>query len=952
LSERQPEEIADAIAILAMACRLPGAANPDELWSNLAAGKESITFFSGDEMVAAGVPPAMAHHPAYVGAKGVLASPDLFDGELFGFTPRDAERTDPQHRILLECAWEALETAGYGGEVQAGPVGVFVGSEVSGYGATHPSDIEQILGAGSSFLATRISYKLNLRGPSYAVQTACSTSLVAVHLAVKSLLDGECDMALAGGVSLRLPQDSGYLYQEGGIYSPDGHCRAFDVDGRGTVAGNGAGIVLLKRLDDALEDGDPVHCVILASAVNNDGSAKIGFTAPSVEGQARCIAEAVALARIEPASIGYIEAHGTGTPLGDPIEVAALNQAFGLGPASRDTCALGTLKASLGHLGAAAGVAGLIKAALAVERGQIPPTVHFRSPNPAIDFAGGPFFVNHRLMPWPRRETPRRAGVSSFGIGGTNAHVILEEAPRATPPALAEAPAARDPWQLLPVSARSAAALDQAAARLAAYLATYPDVDLADVAHTLQTGRRSFEQRRFVVATGPSEAAAALAGPPHGKPSARSSGGTPAVAFLFPGQGALVAGLGRQLYATERVFRDEIDRASQTLRAAYGFDPRPTLFAGGETTGRHRESERALAGGKGPGTRGGQGPADRLSAETAFAQAVLFVFEHALARLWMALGIEPAALLGHSAGEYAAACIAGVFSYDDALRLVAERGALMQRLPRGAMLAMALTEEEALPLVGPDLSLAAVNAPNRVVISGREEAIAALAVRLRGRGVPCRRLEALHAFHSADVEPLASSFAALVRTVPRRPPRIPLLSNVTGTWMTVAEGLDPEHWARHMRQPVRFAAGVETLAQDPDRVWLEVGPGETLSAFVRQSLLPAGRRERIVASLPGDGGAEQASLFRAVGHLWSCGARIDWRALHGAKRRRVRLPHYPFQRRSFWLPRDAVQQAVASHEEHLIARQLSLLSRQLDVLERRDLGGGNGDEAGLERSAP
>jgi phthiocerol/phenolphthiocerol synthesis type-I polyketide synthase E len=939
LSEPEAAGIEDGVAILAMVCRLPGAGGIEELWANLAAGVESISLFSKADLAAAGVPPALVHHPAYVGAKGVLADPDRFDAELFGFTPREAERTDPQHRILLECAWEALETAGYGAQDQHGPVGVFVGSEVSGYGALHPSDIEEILGAGSGFLATRISYKLNLRGPSCTVQTACSTSLVAVHLAVKSLLDGECDMALAGGVSLRLPQESGYLYQDGGIYSPDGHCRAFDAGASGTVAGNGAGIVLLKRLEDALADGDPMHGVIRASVVNNDGAAKIGFTAPSVDGQARCIAEALALARVEPASIGYVEAHGTGTPLGDPIEVEALNQAFGLGPESRGSCALGTIKASVGHLGAAAGVAGLIKAMLVVERGEIPPSPYFRAPNPRIDFAAGPFHVNGCLAPWPRHAAPRRAGVSSFGIGGTNAHLILEEAPAAARPA-----ASSRPWQLLPLSARSATALSAAAERLAGFLETHPGLDLGDVAYTLQLGRRSFEHRRFAVGASLHDAAAALAGKPRRMPARRWAGDTPAIALLFPGQGAQAAGLGRELYQREGVFRQEIDRGSELLGAAHGFDPRPALFTG------------------------------RL-ADTAVAQPSLFVFEHALARLWLAWGIEPSALLGHSVGEYTAACLAGVFSFADALHLVAERGALMQRLPRGAMLAVALAEEEAVEVLRPGLSLAAVNAPGRVVISGPQAAVETLAGQLRGRGIPSRRLAVSHAFHSADVEPILGGFAARVRAVPRQPPRIPFLSNLTGAWITAAEATDPEYWARQMRQPVRFAAAVRRLAEDPDRLWLEVGPGDALSALVRQALPHGEGRERVVASLPGNGeSAETASLLQAVGQLWSCGARIDWRALHAGERRRVRLPPYPFQRRSYWLRRDAGTEAAAAEREprsasepapiamqetgagaapgsteRLVARQLALLSRQLDLLEDRlrepeggDLPGGAG----------
>lgn len=925
MPDLRPEGIQDGVAVLAMACRLPGAAGVEQLWANLAAGAESITFFSPAEVVATGrVPRALAEDPHYVGAKGVLAHPDRFDAELFGLTPGAAERMDPQHRILLECAWEALEVAGYGAPEQSCPVGVFAGCDVSEY-CPPAVDVEGIVAGGHDFLATRISYKLNLQGPSYTVQTACSTSLVAVHLAVKSLLDGECDMALAGGVCLRPPQERGYLYQEGGIYSPDGHCRPFDVDARGTVGGNGAGIVVLKRLEDALADGDAMHAVLLASAVNNDGASKVGYAAPSVEGQARCIREALALARVDAASIAYVEAHGTGTPVGDPIEVAALNQAFGLGPASRGTCALGALKSSVGHLGAAAGVAGLIKAILALDREAIPPSPYFRRPNPRVDFAGGPFYVNPRLVPWPRGGSARRAGVSSFGVGGTNAHVILEEAP---PPAPPRAPAR--PWHLLPLSAQSEAALVAATERLAEFLETHLELDLADVAYTLQLGRRRFPHRRFAVCAELNGAAAAL----RGAALRRCDEGRPAVAFLFPGQGALAAGMGRELYQREAVFRHEIDHGCGLLQAVCGFDPRLALFAApdGDTT--------------------------RRLATTSIEQPILFLLEHALARLWMAWGIEPAALLGHSVGEYTAACLAGVFSFPDALRLVAARGALMEGLPPGAMLAVAMPEEEAQDLLGPGLSLAAVNAPGRVVVAGAVEVIEALARRLRAGAVGCRQLSAQHAFHSADVEPILGQFAAQVRAVPRSAPQVPMLSNVTGTWITAAEATDTEYWVRHMRQTVRFAAGVRQLAEDPNRFWLEAGPGETLSLLVRQTLSPSQGGGRVAASLPAARGkAEIAALLAAAGQLWAQGARLNWPALHDGKRHRVHLPPYPFQRRSYWLRRapvaldgppvpetaavacDTGQEAaateIAQRDCSVVVHQLAVLARQLDLLEER-----------------
>ncbi len=871
-------DLQDRIAILSMACRAPGAAGVDELWRNLEAGVESISSFSDAELREAGVPARLLADPAYVKAWGVMRGGDLFDAALFGFTPREAERTDPQHRVLLECAWEALEAAGYGQEAQAGPAGVFVGADatdhLSALAAGSGAGMEELIGAGTGFLATRLSYKLNLSGPSLTVQTACSTSLVALHLACKSLLDGECDLALAGGVALRLPEERGYRYQEGGIYSPDGHCRAFDAAAAGTVGGHGAGVVLLKRLEDALDDGDPVRAVVLASAMNNDGAAKVGFTAPSVEGQARVIAEALALARIEPGSVGYVETHGTGTPLGDPIEIAALTQAFraAAGRGGGGSCALGSIKTNLGHLGSAAGVLGLIKAVLALEREAIPPSLHFQAPNPRIDLAGGPFYVASRLVPWPRGPRPRRAGVSSFGIGGTNVHVVLEEAPLPTPP-----PASR-PWHLLPVSARTETALEAAAGRLAGHLAVHPELAPADVAFTLQAGRRAFEHRAFAVCAGLAEAPAALRSAPR---RARLPG-TPEVAFLFPGQGAQRPGAGREVYAREEVFRREVDRCCEILREPLGFDLREALFAPPE------DPEAA----------------ERLR-RTAVAQPALFVLEHALASLWISWGVVPAALLGHSVGEYTAACLAGVFDLETALGLVAARGAMMQELPAGAMLAVPLPERELAGLLAPGMALAAVNAPGRCVASGPEEAVAGLEERLRERGVPSRRLATSHAFHSSVVEPVLAPFEDQVRAAAPRPPRVPFLSNVTGDWITAAEATDPVYWARHLRATVRFADGARRLAEEPSRLFLEVGPGDTLTRLARQSLGPfAAGRDVAFATLPGAGGTpEAAALLDAAGRLWCAGARIDWTALHDGPRRRVPLPAYPFERRSHRLRR-------------------------------------------------
>jgi amino acid adenylation domain-containing protein len=881
---------AGGIAIIGMAGRFPGAEGVSELWENLRAGVESITHFTDEELIAAGVDPARLAHPAYVRAAGALDGADLFDAELFGINPREAEVMDPQHRIFLECAWHALEDAGYGSEEGRGAVGVFAGTTFSTYvlyadqeALATVGSLQALIGNDKDHLATRVSYKLGLKGPSVGVQTACSTSLVATHLACQSLRNGECDLALAGGVSIAVPLKRGYLYQEGSIASPDGHCRAFDAAAGGTVGGNGAGVVVLKRLEEALADGDPVYAVIKGSAINNDGADKVGYTAPSLEGQAAVIAEAQEMAGVAPETIGYVEAHGTGTRLGDPIEIAALTRAFRRGTAKTGFCAVGSIKTNIGHLDAGAGVAGLIKAALAVEEGFLPPSLNFEQPNPEIDFAASPFYVNAEPRRWPGQEGPRRAGVSSFGIGGTNSHVVLEEAPPPLP-----AGAARD-WQLLVLSARTGSALDRLAASLAAHLRRHPDLPLADVAHTLQTGRKRLSHRRVLTARTSEEAAAVLAGG-QGLDRAEEATRRPVV-FLFPGQGSQYAGMGRELYEREELFRREVDRCAEILAPHLGLDLRSILFPDGGDAGE---------------------AAERLR-QTALTQPALFVIEYALARLWMSWGMRPQAMLGHSIGEYVAACLAGVFSLADALALVAARGQLIQELPGGAMLSVPLPEAELAGWLGEDLSLAAVNAPDLCVVAGPEEAIEQLAERLAGAGHQGRRLHTSHAFHSRLMEPAFERFTALVAAVERRAPAIPWVSNLTGTWIEPGEAADPSYWARQMRATVRFSAGLERLLEDPAALLLEVGPGNTLTQLARRQ--SEGRTLLSSLRAPRETGSDVELLLRTLGRLWLAGAAVDWQGFHApARRRRLHLPAYPFERRRYWIEGSAVAGAARPRE--------------------------------------
>jgi acyl transferase domain-containing protein len=873
-----------SIAIIGMSARFPGAKNPTEFWHNLRDGVESIRFFSDSELEAAGVPPTTLRQPNYVRAKARLDDADLFDAALFGINPREAELMDPQHRVFLECCWEALEDAGYDPDSYSGAIGVYAGASLNTYlfNICSQSELVRIVGGfqiaignDKDFIPTRAAYKLNLHGPALNIQTACSTSLVAVHIAYQSLLCHQCDIALAGGVSITMPLEAGYLYQEGGIASPDGHCRAFDWRAQGTVGGNGAGVVVLKRLSEALADGDQIYAVIRGSAINNDGAAKIGYTAPSVDGQAAVIREALGMAGLEAEDISYVEAHGTATPLGDPIEIAALSKAFQASTKRKRYCAIGSVKTNIGHLDAAAGVAGLIKTVLALQHREIPASLHFEQPNPKIDFADSPFYVNTELRPWELERGLRRAGVSSFGIGGTNAHLIVEEAPP---------PPQRGPsreWQLLVLSAGTGTALERQTVRLSEHLDQHPELHLADVAYTLQVGRRRLEHRRMLICRDLTEAVTILAeGDTRRIFTAHEERRDRSVVFMFPGAGSQHVNMGRELYEREPFFRHQVDHCSELLASRLGFDLRHVLYPASQT-----------------GEGAGSGYDDQEKGQVA-----LFVVEYALARLLMHYGVHPKAMLGHSFGEYAAACISGVLTLEDTLIVVTDRSRLVQSLPQGAMLAVAIAEEEAQRHITPEVSLAAVNGPSLCVFSGAVPIIEDLERKLIGSRIVCCRLPVSRAFHSSLIESILEQFAETIHCVSLKRPKIPYISSLTGTWIRPEEATSPKYWIRQFRETVRFADGLDKLTIDKASIFLEVGPGTTLRDLARKH--PGARKQAaLLTSLPR---ADQTDSIRymleTLGRLWLSGVQLNWANFHGeSKPQRISLPSYPFERQRFWV---------------------------------------------------
>ena len=876
------------IAIIGMAGRFPKAKNIGEYWDNLINGRECYTQLTDEQIIASGVDPELLKDPDYVKVSPILEDYDKFDAHFFGYTPREVSMMDPQQRLFLECCWEAFEDGGYNPDIYDEPVGVFGGCAINSYmifSGVHKrfytEFLSSVVGNDNSFLANRVSFQLNLNGPAVSVQTACSSSLVSVHLAVKSLLSGECSMALAGGVAVWVPHEAGHMYKEGSVFTKDGHCRTFDAKATGTMFGNGAGVVLLKRLDDAINEGDTIHAVIKSTAVNNDGAKKTDYTAPSVDGQAEVVVEALANAGVSAEDISYVETHGTGTFIGDPIEIRALTKAYEAFTDRKGYCGIGSVKPNIGHLDAGAGAAGLIKTVMALKHKMIPPSINFDEPNPALDLENSPFYVNTTLRKWESPDgSPLLAGLTSLGMGGTNAHIILQEAPVTVKPAV------KDQWPLLlNFSAKKESALDDYASKLAGFIKASPEISLPNVAYSLQKGRKGFIHRRFLVAESRDDAIQKLENLPSASVKTFSDQVYDRqVVFMFPGQASQYVNMGLDLYKSNPVFKQNLDTCAETLKPILDVDIRDLIYP------QPGDEERA----------------SKQLQNTIYTQPAIFSIEYSLARVWMDLGIEPVAVIGHSMGEFTAACVAEVFDLETGLKLIAMRGQIMQELEPGRMLTVMLPATEAEVYLNDRLSVSVINTPSSCVLSGDAEAIEAVKNIFDEKGIYCRLLDTSHAFHSHMMDPVLEKYREFASGMTFSDPLIPIVSTVRGDWASPDDIISPDYWADNIRQPVQFADSVRKLFSWPEWILMEIGPGNTLTTLAKQHPeIPSAQVAVQTMRHPKQQQDDNAFILEALGRLWSCGYPLVWERLYRENPvYKIPLPTYAFQRIRCWIDPD------------------------------------------------
>ena len=884
------------IAIVGMACKFPGAETIDQFWLNLKYGVESISNFTDEDLKKAGIPEQRSKLPNYVKRGGVLNEIEYFDAAFFGYGPGEAALIDPQQRLFLQTSWECLENAGHDPYTYPDRIGVYAGSSLSTYLMFNiiPSlsnidpvgEFQAMISNDKDYLSTRVAYKLNLGGPSVTVQTACSTSLVAIHMACQSILNGECEMALAGGSSVTVPHRGGYLFQQGGVLSPDGHCRAFDKNSRGTVKGNGVGTVLLKPLTDALEDKNHIYAVIKGTSINNDGSRKVGYTAPSVDGQSEVIDEALLVPQINPESIGYVETHGTGTPLGDPIEMAALSNVYNKYTNKKNFCAIGALKTNVGHMDAAAGVGGLIKSSLCLYNKALVPSLNFNEPNEEIDFQEGPFFVNTQYQKWEKPvDSLRRAAVSSFGIGGTNAHAVIEEAP------VREDSKSIKETHLLLISAKTPSALDKMEINLSEYIKNHPQTPIHNIAFTLMTGRHHFQHRRYIVVSDTKQLLSEIAQEKISKISKVSKDKTYSnnerissqIVFMFSGQGSQYIQMGADLCRNIPAFRQSVDECCQLLKTQMDIDIKSIIY---------------------PESKINEETASLIN-QTEYTQSAIFIIEYCLAKLWMSWGIIPSAMIGHSIGEYVAATISGVMSLEEALRLVAIRGKVMSKCPgRGAMLSINAGEQDVKQYLNDEIQLAAINAEDVCVVSGVVEAISQLEEELKNKGISVRRLHTSHAFHSKLMRPIVEMFQTELMKIKFNKPQISYISNVSGKWIESDECMSPTYWINHLLSPVNFYQGIRTLLESEFKLFLEVGPGQVLNSLTKRILKDEDCEVLYSIRHPKEKINDYQFILNILGNIWSSGVSFNVNTLFSDDDcYLVPLPTYPFETKRYWIDR-------------------------------------------------